>query len=126
MRSGPESAQLFLELVELVANAAEDPLVFLGDDGLTQRGTKLLEQLPLILGQVGGRHDANADQLVAATAAAQVRHAFLPELEDAAALRPGGDLEVQLAVERRDLDLVAERCLSKVQRQVENEVIAVA
>jgi len=62
---------------------------------------------------------------VAAAPAAQVGDTIALQLEYSARLRSGRDLQLRLAVDGWDLNLVSERCLGDVDRQVEDNVVLV-
>ena len=91
-----------------------------------QRRRQLFEQLLLLLRQLLRRVDLDRDEQVAVAAAADVGHALAAHAERRAALRACRNRERLVAVERRDLDLAAERERREVQRHLAVQVVAVA
>ena len=93
----------------------------------THRVGEALEQFLLFFRQVLRRDDVEADNHVAAAAAAQVRYTLAAHDEHLAGLRAGGNAEVVVrAVDRRDGDLVAERDLREVDLELEQQRVVVA
>src|SRR5579875_2021066 len=76
-------------LAERALDLLEQALLFVRQRAVVERLRQLAEETLLLVGEIGGRHHAHADDLVATTAAAQMRHAFPFQLEDAARLRAG-------------------------------------
>src|SRR5262249_10897427 len=73
-------------------------------------------------GQLLRYQDPHADQVVAAASAPQPRHALAAQPQHGAALRAGRQLQLLVAVERRHVDLVAERGLGDVDGQLVDDV----
>ena len=96
-------------LAEHLLHLAEEAFGFgAGLAGLLE----FLEQLLLLGGEVGRRLDVDLDVHVAALARAHDRHALAAQAELVAALGAGRDVDARhLAVERRHLDVAAERRL---------------
>src|SRR5690349_9868202 len=91
-------------------------------DLLPRDAGEFLEQLALARGQLPRRLDEHADDLVAATVAVHVRDAAALQPERLARLRPGRDLHLRRALERRHVDLRAERRLREADRHVADDV----
>src|SRR5690349_4269058 len=87
---------------------------------------ELAQQLLLALGQLLGHLDEDAHELVAAPGALELGQALVAQAEDLAALRAGRDRHLGPAAQRGDLDLVAQRELVEGERQLAQEVRAVA
>src|SRR5262249_60573270 len=68
-----------------------------------------------------GLHD-DAHQLVAATVPVQIRNAEATQTNEVSRLRAGRDLHPALAVERRHVDLGAERSLGEAHRHLAHHV----
>src|SRR5690242_18497540 len=85
---------------------------------LRQRARELLEQLPLLLRELLRHCDACDDVEVAVAAAADVRHAFSPQLEPRAGLRARRDVQLLAPVQDRHLDRAAERERRKTDRHL--------
>src|SRR5262245_31537058 len=94
---------------------------------LRQRLCKLFEHFPLFLRQLPWRDDLHRDEQVAAAAAGHdVGHAFSTQAERCASLRPFRDLQRLLALEARDGDFAAERQRRVVERNLAEQVVAIA
>src|SRR6185503_5871169 len=93
---------------------------------LARERRELLEQLSLSRRQLLRRLDDDAHELVAGAVAVQIRHAAAAQTEHLARLCPGRYLHLEAAVERRDLDLGAERGLGDADRHLAHEVRALA
>src|ERR1700730_1322551 len=88
---------------------------------------EFLEQLFLLGGEVGRRLDVDLDIHVAALTGAHDRHALAAQAELVAALGAGRDVDARhLAVERRHLDVAAERGLHHGNRHAAMDVGALA
>src|SRR6185436_20739811 len=90
------------------------------------RRRQLFEQLLLLLRQLLRRVDPDRDQQIAVAATADVRHALAAHTERRAALRAGGNRELLIAVERRNLDLASERERGEVEWNLAVQVVAVS
>src|SRR5262245_12466797 len=108
-----------------VLDSVEQPLALPvgASRSAVERAGELLEQLALLVGQLLRHRDAHPDLVVAAAVAAQVRHPALLESDHAPALGTGRNLDPGCPVDGRHLDLVAERGLGDVDRQVEHDVV---
>src|SRR5688500_2568771 len=111
---------------EGVFDSVEEAAGLFGLGLLFEGGGELLQELALLVGQVGRGFDAQADLEVAAAAAVEVRHALAAQAHRAAGLGAGRDLEPGRLVEGGDLDLVAEGGLGDVDRQVGHQVVGLA
>src|SRR5690348_2047262 len=72
---------------------------------LTHAGLELVQQPPLLIGQLAGHEDVDLHQLVAAAAPPQVRDTLAPQDDDVAGLRAGLELDPLRALQRLDLEL---------------------
>src|SRR6266581_1401775 len=102
--------------VEQLAHLVEEALAPRVADGLAGLVGELLEELALARGQVGRGLDDDADVLVAARLAVALGDALAAQAEGAPRLRALGDAHLDLAIERRDLDVGAERGLREADR----------
>src|SRR5581483_9366947 len=109
-----------------ILDLLQEPLVLVPLDLGAERLGQPLQQPPLLVREVGRRHDVQAHLQVAAARGAQVGNPLAAQAHRPAALRAGGDTEPRRLVERGDLDLGAERRLRDVDRQVEEQVVALA
>ena len=75
---------------------------------------------------MGGDLDVDHHQLVAAPAAAQVRHALAAHAQDFAGLRASRDLQSCRAIHRGHFDFRAQRRLGNVDVQVEQDIVLAA
>src|ERR1051325_9479950 len=92
-------------------------------DFLAADGGKLFQQLFLFGGEMRGRLGRRADELVAlAVVAVGVAHAFPFQAKDFSRLRAGGNFHLDLALERRHVDLRAERGLHETDRHIADDV----
>src|ERR1051326_527344 len=91
-----------------------------------QRLGKILEHAPLVLGQLLRRLHLHRREEIAAAAAVDVGHAFAAQTERRAGLRPLRNLDGFGVVERRHLDVAAEREGREVDGNLAEQVIAVA
>src|SRR5690606_32562381 len=109
---------------EGVADASEEGGVLLRHFGRAERLSELTHEFPLLAGQPLRDDDEGPYQEVTTAAAAQVRdtpapdHVHLPGLDAALQLEFLG-----VALERRDVDLDAQRSLCDVERQVVHQVL---
>src|SRR4030095_8194467 len=88
---------------------------------------ELLEQFLLLGREIGRRLDVDLDVHVAALRRAHDRHALAAQAELVAALGAGRDVDARhLAVERRHLDVAAERGLHHRDRHAQMYVAALA
>src|SRR5437667_397772 len=91
-----------------------------------EKGPRRLKNVPTFRRQVRGRDDDDADELVSAPAALRIRHPFPAKSEERVGLRARGDPETRRALQRRDLDLRAERRLAERDWQIHHEVRTLA
>jgi hypothetical protein len=90
---------------------------------------KLAEQLTLLVSYLARGYDPQAHLQVATAAIVEVRHTLATNSEHPAALGTGRDLEagcLLIRIKHRYVDLVAERGLGEIDRQVELQIIALA
>src|SRR5207249_8036216 len=87
---------------------------------------QLLEQSPLLRRELRGRPDVHPYVQVAAATFAEPRQSLSLHAVHGSRLRPRLQLERGGAVRRRDLDVGAERRLGEREREVVDQVIAVA
>src|SRR5205807_2705960 len=85
-----------------------------------------LEQLALAGGELAGNLDVHAYELVAAAVALQIGNAFPLEAENHAGLRARRNLDLGLVLQRRHLDLGAERELGERDGQLADDVLTLA
>ena len=87
---------------------------------------QLLVELPLRRGDVSGHHHSNDADLVAATPGAEMGYPLPRDLDHAAGLGTGGQIDLRLAPHRGDRDPVSEHRLGDRDRQLVNEVLTPA
>src|SRR5207248_8359962 len=87
---------------------------------------ELLEQLPLFARRFPRRLHLHGREEIAPTAAADVGHPLAAKPQRGAGLRPFRHFDVLGAVESRHLDLAAERDGRKVDRDLAEQIVAVA
>src|SRR3954451_9119916 len=111
---------------ERVLDFLEEALVLvrldLGAKGLGQA----LQQLALLVGNVSRGDDVQAHLQVPATGGPQVGDALAAQPDRPAGLRTHGDAEPAGLVQRRYLDFRSQRRLGDVDRQVEQQIVALA
>src|SRR5215472_9050194 len=110
--------------VDRVAQLLEEALRHLL--GLAREAADLAEQRLLVGRQVLRHHDLDHDELVSTPAGADVGHATARQPERLPILRAGGHGDLDVAVERRDLDLVSQRRLHHVDPQLVHDVLVLA
>src|SRR5215203_1699585 len=76
---------------------------------LGERAAEFLEQVFLFLGELLRHRDPGDDVQIASAAAVHVRHALAANPESSAWLSTGRHMQTFMAIERRYLDLTAER-----------------
>jgi hypothetical protein len=79
-----------------------------------------------MIGQIGGDDDAHHNDLIAAPTAAQERHTLAANAEDGATLHAGGNAQMLRAIDGRHFNLDAQRRLRHIERQFEDDVVALA
>ncbi|OEI70024.1 hypothetical protein Cus16_0645 [Curtobacterium sp. ER1/6] len=87
---------------------------------------ELLDELTLLVRELGRRHDLHADPQVAAPGTAQLRHAAVLDHEDVGALHAGPDLELDGAVEAVDRGVGAEDRVGHLDLERREQVVALA
>src|SRR5256885_5707383 len=87
---------------------------------------ELLEQGALLRGQLDGRPDMDAHVEIAATPFPDARQPLATQTVHRTGLRAGCDLQGRVAVRRRDPNLRAEGRLGERDREVVNQVVALA
>src|SRR5690606_13012920 len=87
---------------------------------------ELLQNLALLGAEALRDLDVHAHELVALGTSAQRRHALAAQAEGGAALSAGGNLERAFAKEGRHLDAAAEGGEGELDRDLAEEVVAVA
>src|SRR3989440_1038026 len=107
------------DVLELVEKALLDLLRFAAD------AAQLAQRLPLLLGQIGGNHDADKDQLVAPTSGPQVRDATTVDADRLSILGAGRYVDLLGTVHRWDFDRVTQSGLCHAQGQLIDDVGAV-
>src|SRR6266567_4240698 len=115
-----------------LVDCAREELLHAVEEGLlpglvaarTQRNLELLEQFLLFVVQADRCFDYHAAEQVPRGSAAHRLHALLPNPEYAAGLGLGGNLQDDLAVERRHFHRPAERRSGKAHRHVAGEMAA--
>src|SRR5450759_151920 len=90
---------------------------------LARQAPNLAQDGLLLHRQVLGDDDLHDDVLVAATAAADVRHTPARQPKGLAVLSAGRDGDLDQPLERRDLDPVAERRLDNVHAELIHRVL---
>src|SRR5262249_27769789 len=90
------------------------------------RAGEALERLALLVAQLLGHLDLEPRDQVAAAAALELRRSLAPHAQVAPGLAAGRDGEGDRALERRDLDLRAQRRLGDRHRHVHHQVVAPA
>src|SRR5256712_5212160 len=112
-------------LVEHVFHLAEDAALMV--ERLAAVPGVLLQQFLLLRSQIRGDFDFHADKLIARAIAPQAGRAEPLEPEDLVMLRPGRDLDDRaVALQRRHLDLRAERGGGETDGELADDVIALA
>jgi hypothetical protein len=91
-----------------------------------QRFVELFQQLALVLGQLDGRFQADVAVQIARVAGAHALDALAAQAKLLAGLRAVGNVDGGLAVERRHLDLAAQRGGGKADRHHAVQIVAVA
>ena len=92
----------------------EEALVVAGRSSLVRRALELLEQAPLLVGQAARDDDVDEHAVVAAAEALRAPACPRPRsTRTSPGCVPGVELELDLAVERRDRDRRAERRLRR-------------
>src|SRR5947209_4172530 len=87
---------------------------------------KFFQQFALARGQAPRRFDDHADQLVAVSVAVQIDKSLALEPDYFARLRSRWNLQLDLALKRRDLDFSAERGLRETDRDLDHDVVILA
>src|SRR5438445_6263438 len=103
-------------VLELVEKALLDLLRFAVD------AAQLAQRLLLLLGQVGGNHDSDKDQLVAAASGSHVRDATTVDSDGLSVLRPGRNVDLLGTVHGWDFHGVAQGGLCHAQGQFIDDV----
>src|SRR6187551_10540 len=93
---------------------------------LLQRLVELTQELLLAVGEAHRRFHHHLAHEVAGVARANALDALAAKAEHLAGLRFRGHLDLGGAVERRDLDLAAQRCLGEADRHLAMQVVAFA
>src|SRR5438105_347722 len=107
------------DVLELVEKALLDLLRFAAD------AAQLAQRLPLLLGQIGGNHDADKDQLVAPTSGPHVRDATTVDADRLSILGAGRYVDLLGPVHRWDFHRVTQGGLCHAQGQLIDDVGAV-
>src|ERR1700730_527220 len=121
-RVGLTECRLAEHLLELVDEALGERMV----DGLAVDAGEFLEQFALARREPPRGLDHHAHELVAAPVSVEVWKALALEPEDLAGLRARLDFQFDLAVERRHVNLRAERGLRKTHRHFDDYVVVLA
>src|SRR3954463_4396372 len=90
---------------------------------LGKRASEFLEQVLLFFGEFLRHGDACDDVQIASAAAVHVRHAFAAQFESGSGLRAGRYVQILTAIERRHLDMAAERERGKTDRHLTVEIV---
>ncbi len=98
----------------------------LGLDFAAQAFGELLKKLALFLVQPAGNFHVNDHQLIAASVAAQVGHAFAAHVQDLAGLGPCRDLQGSLAIHRGDFHFGPQHGLGYVDVKIHQDVVFAA
>src|SRR5256714_8928940 len=115
------------DLDEGVFDPVEDATVVLRLVGDARRGVQLLVERLLVLRERARDHDVEVHELVAAPGRAEMRHALATQANGLAMLCAGGDVDLRpLALDRRHVELVAERGLRRGDAKHVHEVVALA
>src|SRR5688500_18094903 len=93
---------------------------------LQRDGVELAQQLALALGEADRRFDHHVAEKVARHLAAHAADALVLQAKGLAALRFGRHADARRAVERRDLDLAAERRGGDGERHLAMQVVVIA
>jgi len=94
--------------------------------GVVAKPGELLESLFLGGVEVFGNFDADADMQIAPAAPGKRGDALIPEAEDLVRGGPGGNFEIQLAIETGDADLSPKGELGKGNRNLAEKVVFLA
>src|SRR6266404_3322607 len=117
----PRSGSLAEHLLDLLEEALAHRVHLLAG-----HARELLEQLALARGELARRLDDDAHEVVAAPVAVEIGDALALQLEDRPRLRPRRNAHPQLSLERRHLEVGAERRLREADRHVADDVVLFA